>query len=481
MRSFMTTLLLALCLAGLGVSPTQAQLTGSDTPVELLETSPFGMGARAMGMGQAFIAVGDDLSGIAYNPATISQIRRMEFNLGLTHDNTKHGLRRSGFFETERSDTRIEQIAVAYPHPVYRGALVWGFGFHRMADLTQDIFSRGVVDPNTATEEIEDVVQTGAVNAWTGAAAIELTENLSVGASLSYLSGSRDEDLVLARGIDDPDAGGCPGLAPDEYGLFYGCGDPSEESLYKSVVRREATLDGFTGAVGVLAKFENGVRLGGKIDLPKWMRYQGTTRSSLENYLFTEESDASLFEDDITLPLSVGAGASWAKNGLTLAADLTWTDWSQTDFEGDILVPSPSGREFAYRSVAKINLGAEYFFADFPVQVRGGFFTEPLPYKLIAADGVSSIDPGADNVLGTEDDISSFGRFYPEADIVSDRKFVTLGAGIFIHDRFIVDVAFVTGNWERRTEDGFDAPSGFPTIEEVTQNRLFLTSTLRFD
>lgn len=41
---------------------------------------PIGMGARAIGMGEAFTAISDDLSGVWYNPAGLTQMEKNEVN-----------------------------------------------------------------------------------------------------------------------------------------------------------------------------------------------------------------------------------------------------------------------------------------------------------------------------------------------------------------------------------------------------------------
>ena len=40
----------------------------------------YGAGARAMGMGGAFVAIADDASAVYYNPAGISQLERAQFS-----------------------------------------------------------------------------------------------------------------------------------------------------------------------------------------------------------------------------------------------------------------------------------------------------------------------------------------------------------------------------------------------------------------
>jgi hypothetical protein len=112
------------------------------------------------------------------------------------------------------------------------------------------------------------------------------------------------------------------------------------------------------------------------------------------------------------------------------------------------------------------------------VRVRAGFFTEPIPYKLIAAD----VD--FDFIAGTENRSQVY-RDYPMADIVSDRKYWTAGAGVLIQDSLTLDVAYLHGSWERATPAGYEnTTTYFPTVatrEKVSQDRVFASTTFHFE
>jgi hypothetical protein len=302
---------------------------------------------------------------------------------------------------------------------------------------------------------------------------MDLSRDISVGLALSYLSGTRTEDWVSAHGIPNTssaereceDGDGNPYVIPvDEYGLFYGCGLESEKSLFKQGVRRTVDASGWTGSLGILGHVGRGFRLAGVVNLPRWLQYQGTEKSTYEDYI-SSFSGATGFVDDITLPMSVRGGASWAHGGFLAAADMLWTDWKQIDFEGDIRAPD---RTFAYRSTVALGLGAEYQIAGTPLRVRGGYRLDPLPYELITADG--AVDVVASTLL----------RNYPRADITSDRTWLTLGGGVIFPAGLTLDIAYLHGSWERKTGSGFAPPNGFVTREKVTQNRVILTTAVHF-
>ena len=53
---------------------------------EITVGNDFGVGARAMGMGGAFVSVANDFTALYWNPAGLAQIERMEFFGALSHE-----------------------------------------------------------------------------------------------------------------------------------------------------------------------------------------------------------------------------------------------------------------------------------------------------------------------------------------------------------------------------------------------------------
>ncbi len=443
------------------------------------------MGARAMGMGGAYTAVSEDVTAIEYNPAGLAQIRRVELSGGLVRSNTDWTVRHFGATTTDQSSLRLDHLALAYPVATYRGSLVFAGGFHRAADTDVSLLRQGYAVPiqghTPGLFELEDYLREGAVDQWTVAVAMDLSPNISVGASLSYLSGTSKESLTLANYRAVPSAGGVI--------LDFGGDNALDDRVFESTVSRTSDLTGYTGSIGFMGYLDSGFRLGLSLDLPKKLTYDVNVNTRMEDW---EKIDVarSFLQDDITLPLSVNGGVSWGGRGLLLSGGLRWTDYSQIDFEGKIYAPysgtgDPSfARDLAYRSVVAVNAGGEYQFAKLPLRVRAGFYTEPLPYKLIAADTDFAFVPDDDNSQ-TTDDASVVYRDYPEARIVSDRKYWTLGAGVLVQEALTLDLAVVHGTWERETPKNYAHTTTFygdkTTTEKVSQTRVFVSTTLHFE
>lgn len=412
------TLFLVVALVGLAISirPAQAQVFYEENkePVEIPLIFDFGVGARAMGMGGAHVAVVEDASAIYYNPAGLAMIRRIEIGLSLTHqddqlDVTHRGeLRRSSV-----SSTKLHQVALAYPVPTYRGSLVLGFAYHRPVSLDRDYYRVGPTA--TGPWEYESMTDRGGLSMYSIGAAFDASPHISLGGSLSLLGGSWDTDYYVEW---DEGVGG------------------------KYWYRDEADIDGVTGSLGMLYKFEPMGRIGLAVDFPRKMTIDGTKFD--EDY-----PDGIATKDEITLPFSFSGGVAFTLSNFVFALDLRFTDWSQIDYEGPVRVEDGERRKFdVYENSTQVRLGAEFLVPNFPIRLRGGYLYDPVPYKLMFTD---------DHYFGS--------------DIVDDRDFFTVGAGVILEKAFSLDVAFMTGGFKR---------SAVETTEDLSQNRVFVSAGYRY-
>lgn len=453
-------------LAGLFLCGVSATAFSAEVLPELPFTARHGVGARAAGMGFAHMAVAEDGSALLYNPAGLAQIKRIEMSGGLLHEaqdrtvgfNTASGgFPGTGIQEetTDTGSTQFGHLSLAYPFPTYRGSLVMGLAFQRVASLKSDYFRDGILRAPqgdvTGLYETESFTETGGVNLWTAGVAGDVSPNLSLGASVSFIQGSTHQDFQVGRYFGETTAGEPVVEATDEF-------------LYGEV--READLTGVTGSVGALARMSEYARLGVIIDFPQRYEYEGTLSWRLEDQ---EKIDRETYDftDTITLPFSFGAGVALTPPGFLIAADARLTDWAQIDFEGPV---RSKDREDAYRSTVDLNIGAEYQLPFHPTRIRAGWARQPLPYKLVPSTLYFTFVPDDGNA-NTSDDASYWLRDYDEASVKTERNFFTLGAGTLVDNTVTLDVAWVHGLFER---------SGGPITEKWTTNRIFGTVTYRF-
>ena len=107
-----------------------------------------GSGARAAGMGDAFIAVSDDGTAASWNPAGLAQLRQPEFSL--VYVVSEHGLDLSGVRSLDESvayatpsygytNSSIDFASAAVPFSVAGKPATVQLGWHRLYQLSADL------------------------------------------------------------------------------------------------------------------------------------------------------------------------------------------------------------------------------------------------------------------------------------------------------------------------------------------------------
>ena len=455
-------------------------------PVEVQETDIFGFGARALGMGNAQVGLSDDAAALFFNPAGLAQLQVPELTTGLSHDIMDRTTAHVMATNVSQDHTRLGEVAFAIPLKTHRFApptMTLAFGFHRYADLDDIVAREGLlVAPSSGSPglyEFERYNRQGALDAWSTALGIRVTNTVMIGGSVRLLTGNSSEDQTLAN-YRAQDAGGG--------NLLLDVGDPSnpDPRAFEQKISREADAWGVTGSIGFLVK-GNRLRLGGVVDLPATLEWEGDSFFRLED---TEKIDSNFggypdhFHDHMTLPLSLSGGASLDLGVVVAAAGVRWTDYQQIDYEGEIVAP-PDGSSLlprpAYREVVAYHAGAEARLG--PFRGRAGYYTDPLPYRLIAADPNFTFVPD-DGDPNTTNDVSVVARDYPNADIVSDRHVYCVGAGLVVEKVFSIDGAYAREEWERRTPAGYENSTTFypttPSGEKGRDERFMLSASVRF-
>jgi long-subunit fatty acid transport protein len=408
--------------------------SGQDLP-EIPLVYDMGISARAMGMGQAHVAICEDVSAIYYNPAALAQVRRIEMSVSFSHlaEDVETSLYGSDLTTTLGS-TKLSSFGIAYPFPTYRGSFVVGFAYNRIRNTDSDFMKYGPVPiyylddyGQVSGVEKEGIFERGGLSSWTVALGTDVSPEVSVGASLSFLTGSSER--TYGQTIWNMDEG-----------------PPVVEDFFKA---DDADITGWTAALGTVAKVGNVGRVGLAVRLPEHITLDGTEYwedydPTLAEYYY----DEFLFEDEITLPLSFVAGVSAAPvPGLILAFDTKYTDWKQIDYAGPIRIDNI----YAYEATTSLRFGAEFMFPFAPLRIRGGFFTEPLAYRLLP-------------------DLTGSGDIWI-AQVDSNGKFFTLGGGLLLEESFTIDAAWVHGGYERSIPD---------YTEKKTTDKLFVTAGYRF-
>ncbi|MGB7063035.1 MAG: outer membrane protein transport protein [Candidatus Zixiibacteriota bacterium] len=378
----------------------------------------FVVGARALGMGGAHIAVASDATALVYNPAGLARVTRIEFSGGLTHqrmsNKTKFGLQAQqevGFDDGRlQNNTRFSSANVVLPVPTYRGSLVLALGVNRVKsfDRTMQFFSEEDGGSQMAIES-----ETGGLYLWSFGAAVDISPNVSVGAALNYWSGK------------------------DSYTW-----------LYEDTFRYGRTIDdaykdrysGFNAKFGFRIQPNKYLILGGTIDSPVTYTIEEDVTQITEEQVGSEIY-FDTYEYKVSMPFGLGAGLALQFENLTLAGDINYADWTQMEYKRleDAAEANRLIKE-TYIDALRFHLGAEYLIPQIGTSLRVGFYHDPLPYK---------------------------SRW-----VEKDRNFFTAGVGFLIDQVMTLDVAWAHGSWEL-----YDL--GLLLTEKYTTDRIFVSLAYR--
>lgn len=347
---------------------------------------PVGSGARALGMGGAFIAVADDATAASWNPGGLTQLERPELSVVgsflSTHMDFDPG--NTGFFSLGNEDVSrgdLNYASVAYPFKVLGKNLVAAlnyqqkYDFHMNVDfdLTDDVFG--------INEDINiDFKSKGGIGALTPAISMQVIPKLSIGIAVNYYTDeffgdyAWKETLKLSGfGTDGVDTINDTAKSVREFknfqavnvtaGMLWDVWEEEEQCLTFGAVYHSP----YTADVDRI------------IDSQSTSNFSGSI-STFSNHIREH------FEIDY--PMSFGAGLGFRhSDALSFSLDVTWTDWSEFEQEneetGEKTRPLGLGvsTDRDIDDTYAVRLGTEYliFRQKMIIPVRGGLFYEPRP------------------------------------------------------------------------------------------------------
>jgi long-subunit fatty acid transport protein len=346
--------------------------------------NPVGSGARAVGMGGAFIAVADDATAASWNPAGLIQLERPELSIVgefvyrkeqfSSDDHPEIGNR------SEDHNTNINYFSATYPFTLYRNMVV-SINYQRLYDFDQKFDYRfNLAAPGLTLSQDKHFSQNGYLGALGLAGAVEITPGLSLGATLNIWT----DKLLWQNGWTatySEQASGTLGGAPvetttnikDKYSDFHGVNanfgllwDVTEHLTAGAVFKTP-----FTGSLDHEFTFSQVQTIGPPVN------------SVITNQAHFKENV------DLEMPMSYGVGVAWRfSDEFTVDLDVYRTDWSNyflKDSNGNKFSPidgRPKG-ESHVKDTTQVRAGGEYLFIfpnkELVVPVRAGLFYDPQP------------------------------------------------------------------------------------------------------
>jgi len=325
--------------------------------------NPVGSGARAAGMGGAFIAVADDATASSWNPAGLIQLEKPEISVVGSSFYTYEGYDAP---TVEFSDTTPSQhvilnfVSVAYPTK----SAVFSLNFQHMYTL-----DAGVAYKHTASQGSRKVdttgnyKQRGDIFAISPAVAFNILDNLSIGLTLNIF---RDDLLWNNRlGSWQKD-----NVAVTRRGRT--------TNFITSESRRLDKMKGMNFNIGFLWEATRKLNLGFVFKTP--------FKASFVNERTFMGSKVGGNKAYITFPMSFGLGFAYRfTDNFSMSLDIYRTEWSQFLYEDGSTKESPitlkNPSESTVKPTHQLRMGGEYLFinSNYVIPIRFGGFFDPEP------------------------------------------------------------------------------------------------------
>tara|TARA_B100000902_G_C27267273_1_gene894293 strand:+ start:453 stop:1772 length:1320 start_codon:yes stop_codon:yes gene_type:complete len=405
-----------------------------------------GLGVRAMGLGGAYVAVADDFSASYWNPAGLAQIT--ERKLDVTFFRKSH-VNKSVFNETrdnvQLSNTGFSSMGFIYPYPVYQGSLVFAIGFNQVADLDWGLRQTGF-DRLDSLQTRHQFQHEGQLTLSSISAAVDVSQFISFGGTLGFVGGEdrhRNELIYV---------------------------DVNDRYTYKNLRSEDIFLDEYEGATSL--------RLGALIRMPRdrpRLRFGATVQSSIgqeiryqfrgnpKGYTSVEYDNEDIETIDkvslrgryeIQFPLQYAIGVSYFPiEGLLFSTGLSVSEWSQSEYvccdEQQEQLRAETKFDRQYKDVVRYHLGIEWEVPEIALDLRAGYYTDPLPF-------VGPYEPSD-----------------PPIDMKKERRFITLGIGLLLDEVVQLDIGWIRGDFEQTEEMLYSGRKNILS-QETSVTRIFL-------
>ena len=348
--------------------------------------NPVGSGARAMGQGNAFIAVADDATAASWNPGGLTRLERPEFSFALDALARDESLCSKSHPESNTTDD-LELADFNYASvvvPVYWGRpMVLSLSYIKQYSFDKSaLFPYALDVAGTDLALVHELEQEGAFAAITPAFAIRATPRLSLGIAANFW----DHGLTQSSSYHSTERsdGTLSVVFPFPIGRL--------QSRFIHVVEHEYEVThGCSLALGAFFRATRHWTLGAVAKPPfdltlehtslDWYNQFGPAGGTPGPQINRARRRATL-----RFPWILGAGAAWRPaDPLTLSLDATWTQWSEYAFEENGRDTNPLTGQAVSQSelddTFTCRFGAEYLLIGekYIVPLRCGTSYDPAP------------------------------------------------------------------------------------------------------
>jgi long-subunit fatty acid transport protein len=344
--------------------------------------NPVGSGARAAGMGGAFIAIADDATAASWNPAGLVHLEKPEFSFVYGYFNRTQSFGAESHPELpgggqSMDASGINYASAAYPFTLFNRNMVVSLNYQRLYDMNKEYrldytFPQPQPNPNNDSLQFKPASykQTGYLSTITPAIAMQIIPEIYVGVAVNIWDdflGTSSWNTTFTS-VSTGSVGGNP---------YSGSRTTSDKFSFSGVNMT-------AGVLVTLDKFN----IGGVFKSPftATVKHE-TNKSSSDNFsgVRTSSIDEMLKWD---MPMSVGVGVAYRfSDSWTVGLDAHWTQWSQFFIvtpdggESNPLSPDKLISETRLKDTTQVRLGTEYLIImdKVVIPLRAGLFYDPQP------------------------------------------------------------------------------------------------------
>ncbi|MGD9246049.1 MAG: outer membrane protein transport protein, partial [Desulfobacterales bacterium] len=344
--------------------------------------NPVGSGARAVGMGGAFIGVADDATAASWNPAGLIQLERPELSIVVDYNYRREEFSSSRHPEIDNTgdvdEVELNYFSATYPFRFYRNMVV-SINYQRLYDFNRSFDYR--YDYSSAGLDLEQhkaFSQDGYVGALGLAAAVEITPEFSLGATLNIWTDQLFWENEWRENFTEHGVGSLGGVPI---------------TIDTRIQDKYYQFRGVNANFGLFWNISKNLTMGAVVKTPFTAELRHEFRSEQTQIISgsTTVLPSIYQKEDVELdmPWSYGIGFAWRfSDAFSIDIDVYRTDWSEyilTDDQGNEFSPI-DGRpkhQSHVKDTTQVRIGGEYLFISqkkiMVIPIRAGFFYDPEP------------------------------------------------------------------------------------------------------
>jgi len=334
--------------------------------------NPVGSGARALGMGGAFIGIADDATAASWNPAGLIQLELPEISMVGAHGRRRGKLSSASISHLESNSgidkTDLNYLSLAYPFHGLGRNMIFSINYQHLYDFNKNM----KLHYEEAHEEYDfhldtAFVQSGALSTLSPAWAVQIHPSFALGLTLNFWK---------------------PGLSDNQWRSRYQFDQmfdrSSDQTFFSNSVKETYEFDGLNFHAGFLWNVNGMLSLGGVFKSP----FRADIRHTYERYDLTEGTFSLQQErETLDMPMSYGIGMGLRmSDALSFGLDIYRTEWSDyllntAEGESITLITGKKEKESDIDATTQVRLGMEYLkiLQKTIIPFRLGLFYDPAP------------------------------------------------------------------------------------------------------